>query len=182
MGHSTYTMGRMLGVSREFVRKLQARDTSRSCLVTPGLYSTVCDLYDRLWDVQGTSDQARHRAEAYGWALPLAWDDNPPEWWELGAEELAERLAEEAGEPWEREPSHWIDDSAAEPWDCERDDRHPDYVAMVEDLAELAPWCLNYRRAADRLRISHDAIEQRIRRARALGLDVPAMDSEGVAV
>jgi DNA-binding NarL/FixJ family response regulator len=45
----------------------------------------VCALYDRLWDVAPpleTADQrrsaakSRNRAARYGWAVPLAWDDD----------------------------------------------------------------------------------------------------------
>ena len=71
MGWSYSHLAPMFGVSHQAVSSW-----TKTATVHRSTRLRVCAVYDELWDVPGPSAKSRRLGELYGWAPPLAFDDD----------------------------------------------------------------------------------------------------------
>lgn len=111
--------------------------SQRGDMVEKVTHDAIRAAYDALWNRPGPSSRTRRIAERQGFAPPLSWDDDT------------------------------IDDPAAQPWtdSAPRGAHIPGQgAANVDSLTDLAGWGYTLGEAAERLRLTRDAVDRAVRR------------------
>jgi len=73
IGYTQAELGRHIGMHESWVSKLTKGERPQ---VNAATVQRVGEVYDRLSMTPGTSESSKRRARSYGWAPPLAWDED----------------------------------------------------------------------------------------------------------